>query len=1048
MYTERTQKAQLKLHIRFLADNGRRSWASIANVVPFTSIEDFERMRSELPHNVSTQLMNIVLFADCNEYDNLALLQLKSNDPRARAFIVTPYHQLMWQQAQIEAQILMTFAIGQRMQVFERTLTNEMEMQTNTSSSSSNNKKRRLSIASQETSFNNLYASIAEPIRTSTPSILNHKSIDDSVALDTSAATTTRTSVPTRRSMSRSPTPESPEYEELSMQIASFSEEPADNKVHNYLRSMASTTIAHDDTNGSGQMPSLNTTDSAQLESFANDDSFVEFYRNVKDNIFVDYAHSNEQHLKHLALKMWLLKRFQDFAVSPITVAADATTKSRKTVKTEPVSRPESTTSQKRQHVVATAVRRSIRESRGIVHSHSSSSLDEQKQLQQQQHEEATRIAQADRLAKRTQRLLEKEQRDAIEMSRYYMREHPKNTLFRGLNKELVCRLCHRRSAEQSPLRKCHTATCNEHVHSGCAARMRAGIVDDFETVSDTVDGKRKVRKVGERAKTKIVLHVAGDHEETALVDVADDDYDSYSLDGDENVVADVTGDPVSDDYCPDCWPNRAPVCFVCKAKADGTEMRCTDKLCGRHYHIACLKYWPQHKLVHTSNGAPQLLCPCHVCHICISDDPRGKHYHIKSSALMKCVCCSATYHCDSNCIPAGSRILTASQLICPRHRVESRQPVNANWCFICTKGGELICCETCPTAFHADCLCVALPDRYICEECETGRLPLYGECVWAKLAQCRWWPAVTVPPSEIPDSVLAVKRKPHDFAIRFFGTNDYGWMSRGFVFLYQDGDSECNDATPWLTSGDPADAAAAAHLMGGSKKGSKHGSGQRMELMYQKALVQAKAWYERFCVLNAAQDDRRALLKPLPYIKCRTNWPVPPVRLVDPNENKSPVCECRDTDDDPCGASCWNVMLQIECHPSTCGAGARCQNQRFERRQYPNLTESRMEGKGWGLVTIEPIVSGAFIIEYVGELINRNEFERRFLVKQELKEEHYYFLTLSRELLIDAGPRGNSARFINHSCEPNCETQVWQVRGNQRVGLFAIEDIPAVSGC
>lgn len=38
----------------------------------------------------------------------------------------------------------------------------------------------------------------------------------------------------------------------------------------------------------------------------------------------------------------------------------------------------------------------------------------------------------------------------------------------------------------------------------------------------------------------------------------------------------------------------------------------------------------------------------------------------------------------------------------------------------------------------------------------------------------------------------------------------------------------------------------------------------------------------------------------------------------------------------------------------------------------------------------------------------------------------------------------GNVARFMNHSCQPNCETQKWTVNGDTRVGLFAVVDIPA----
>lgn len=45
---------------------------------------------------------------------------------------------------------------------------------------------------------------------------------------------------------------------------------------------------------------------------------------------------------------------------------------------------------------------------------------------------------------------------------------------------------------------------------------------------------------------------------------------------------------------------------------------------------------------------------------------------------------------------------------------------------------------------------------------------------------------------------------------------------------------------------------------------------------------------------------------------------------------------------------------------------------------------------------------------------------------------------------VIDAGPKGNLSRFMNHSCAPNCETQKWTANGDVRVGLFAIYDIPA----
>jgi len=41
---------------------------------------------------------------------------------------------------------------------------------------------------------------------------------------------------------------------------------------------------------------------------------------------------------------------------------------------------------------------------------------------------------------------------------------------------------------------------------------------------------------------------------------------------------------------------------------------------------------------------------------------------------------------------------------------------------------------------------------------------------------------------------------------------------------------------------------------------------------------------------------------------------------------------------------------------------------------------------------------------------------------------------------------QGNQARFINHSCDPNCETQKWLVRGELAIGLFALTDVEAGS--
>lgn len=67
----------------------------------------------------------------------------------------------------------------------------------------------------------------------------------------------------------------------------------------------------------------------------------------------------------------------------------------------------------------------------------------------------------------------------------------------------------------------------------------------------------------------------------------------------------------------------------------------------------------------------------------------------------------------------------------------------------------------------------------FICEDCETGRLPLYGEVVWVKLGTYRWWPSVICYPQEIPTNIAQKSHKTGEFCVMFLGTRDYYWVHR-----------------------------------------------------------------------------------------------------------------------------------------------------------------------------------------------------------------------------------------------------------------------------
>ncbi len=83
------------------------------------------------------------------------------------------------------------------------------------------------------------------------------------------------------------------------------------------------------------------------------------------------------------------------------------------------------------------------------------------------------------------------------------------------------------------------------------------------------------------------------------------------------------------------------------------------------------------------------------------------------------------------------------------------------------------------------------------------------------------------------------------------------------------------------------------------------------------------------------------------------------------------------------------------------------------------------------------PIARGRRIVEYVGERVSHAEADRRY-VHRPVNDAHTFLFIVDRRTVVDAGVGGNEARFINHSCRPNCETEV--TRG--RIWIRALRDI------
>ncbi|KAH0458922.1 hypothetical protein IEQ34_011736 [Dendrobium chrysotoxum] len=102
------------------------------------------------------------------------------------------------------------------------------------------------------------------------------------------------------------------------------------------------------------------------------------------------------------------------------------------------------------------------------------------------------------------------------------------------------------------------------------------------------------------------------------------------------------------------------------------------------------------------------------------------------------------------------------------------------------------------------------------------------------------------------------------------------------------------------------------------------------------------------------------------------------------------------------------------------------------------HLCFQRSKIHDWGLVALEPIEAEDFVIEYVGELIRRRISDIRELKYEKMGIGSSYLFRLDDGYVVDATRRGGLARFINHSCEPNCYTKVITVDGQKKIFIYA----------
>lgn len=116
--------------------------------------------------------------------------------------------------------------------------------------------------------------------------------------------------------------------------------------------------------------------------------------------------------------------------------------------------------------------------------------------------------------------------------------------------------------------------------------------------------------------------------------------------------------------------------------------------------------------------------------------------------------------------------------------------------------------------------------------------------------------------------------------------------------------------------------------------------------------------------------------------------------------------------------------------------------------KDWKNLGVFKSGIHGLGLYTSQLISRGSMVVEYVGETVGQcvsNKREKEYISGKKLRYKNVcYFFTIDKEHIIDATRKGGIARFINHSCLPNCTSEVITVRHEKKVIFFAERDILA----
>lgn len=147
--------------------------------------------------------------------------------------------------------------------------------------------------------------------------------------------------------------------------------------------------------------------------------------------------------------------------------------------------------------------------------------------------------------------------------------------------------------------------------------------------------------------------------------------------------------------------------------------------------------------------------------------------------------------------------------------------------------------------------------------------------------------------------------------------------------------------------------------------------------------------------------------------------------------------CSCKKGCDSLCRCIRLNKECSIYCKCTKCKNNLVTKSIPKKTYVYPSTVS------GYGCFAKESIKQGEFVIEYVGEVIPKDEGQRRSNFYDSNKVSYLFDYSFENKTgFVDANYIGNNSRFINHSKCPNIYSKIVEVKNLRRICFFALRDI------